>query len=1575
MSNKMFAGRLIGMFVFFIGLTMGALGDELYGCLTVTQVPLIDGENKDACWQDAVWGADFTVLGKTNQAPDQTRFALCVDKSNLYFFAVCNDRNAENIKALHKTGNGNVWRDECVELFLDPGTGGNKTAHLTFNPLGACDLMWNDDNESFPENMIKSAAKQTTSGWQVEAAIPFKDIGVADLQAVERWTINLAREHRHIGERKEQYSSWVYIPQGGFFTPQRFCGMRLLKKDEIKSRQMATPVKPDESLLNKKILIENPVFSPDQNGKLMSWEVAGQAQWSEEVALGGRYIITLSMEGDAVCQKAGPLPISGADYTLAVTAKGENGGRLEARLTWLNKEGGQKETSYVISNLTDKTETYTFKDKFPAEADKLGILSLQRPGKQGSVTLYSASLKIAGQASDFIIDVSAGKPDILAPEVWPVGNPAATPHIKWADPFAGKKLHAAIIMEILEREAIELAQRLEMDYDIIHAPGDNNCYAFHAGQVMSNFCGKGRNYDVIIVAADDIVSDEFADRILACVEQGAGLLYITPYPSRNINEWHDKPLAPAALRLQKILPAVKPLNEMQDHNVLKNLPLTGTSTNRNEPTDIKGIGVGNYGKGKIVQLEYAEGTRGLLPAALTTGKWDSKENHQWWEYGWALLVRSLVWVAGYEPAVGIERMTVQGNTVEVKFGGKVENMQAEVLWTSKKGELTEPIANQKPNGLKCLAYSKHELKPDQTAMSIPVPKSISCYGGIHFCNVILRDEKGQAIDFGVAPLMVESPVKIIAVSIIGPQKEYYNFYQVGSTVTAKVNVVAGKQGNFRIQSMLVDAFDRVSWQESKNVALQQGNNSMTLSVSVSRTLLSNLTRLVVAIQNEEGLTMAGEATNIFVHGADQARRNDFLLGVYSTSEFMIGEYRSCLDALMDEVGADLITRRVSLYGKLCIKLYLGGDSGIWQGAPATSSNETRYAHNIRKNCFNNPSNISEAVKIALRQADRTSFIDGIGVTIADEVTICSHCDPRDYCYCSICREGFKQYAQTMYGTIERANREWGTSFAGWSTIQPSTLVEIQKGKMTNYSLWVDYKFYMEQSFLNAYKTVRDTLVEKHPEMAADGATPLGFGNPVWHGPLMGENYYTWAKEEHFLLKYFCMVNILAYKSFNKQARYATWFGYSSNIPTVTWQPWWFAFNQGDMMVWWTDFGNYPLRRGYGHLALFSLQGSHTPRSLALKESCYDLLHGIGQIIRGSDVVKRQVALLHSQPSLYVAYAAGLGSASAVFEFRNLVRNAGYEFDFVQDEGGKTKLKDYQALVLPCTVAMSEETQKVVADFAERGGTVLADVVPGRWDDHGKPFEGGGLLENLLKRAEAQNPTGASKKLLSEVPCGKGRLICLNTNPQLKRHGELIRDLLDKAGLDKMAMVETKGSYETYGFQKGLCRYLGVIGIGEGEGVAGKIIREAQKEADAMTIRLKEKAHLYDVRAKKYLGYTDTITTEAYREKGQFYAVMPYQINGVEAKCEFDEKGREFWYEAQVKVSDGPVQDQVLRVDVTAPDGVPVRWYSGNFWTKGGKLEMRVPMALNDKPGNWKINITDVVSGESAEKTFIAKELY
>ena len=53
---------------------------------------------------------------------------------------------------------------------------------------------------------------------------------------------------------------------------------------------------------------------------------------------------------------------------------------------------------------------------------------------------------------------------------------------------------------------------------------------------------------------------------------------------------------------------------------------------------------------------------------------------------------------------------------------------------------------------------------------------------------------------------------------------------------------------------------------------------------------------------------------------------------------------------------------------------------------------------------------------------------------------------------------------------------------------------------------------------------------------------------------------------------------------------------------------------------------------------------------------------------------------------------------------------------------------------------------------------------------------------------------------------------------------------------------------------------------------------------------------------------------------------------------------------------------VLRVDVVDPAGARVRAYSGNVLLGGATASWRLPFALNDAVGSWRVRVTDVLTG-------------
>jgi hypothetical protein len=62
----------------------------------------------------------------------------------------------------------------------------------------------------------------------------------------------------------------------------------------------------------------------------------------------------------------------------------------------------------------------------------------------------------------------------------------------------------------------------------------------------------------------------------------------------------------------------------------------------------------------------------------------------------------------------------------------------------------------------------------------------------------------------------------------------------------------------------------------------------------------------------------------------------------------------------------------------------------------------------------------------------------------------------------------------------------------------------------------------------------------------------------------------------------------------------------------------------------------------------------------------------------------------------------------------------------------------------------------------------------------------------------------------------------------------------------------------------------------------------------------------------------------------------------------------------------PAARHVLRLEVIDPAGKVIPHYSGNVLFGGKAVSRALPLALNDSPGAWRIRVTDVLGGGTAE---------
>ncbi len=140
---------------------------------------------------------------------------------------------------------------------------------------------------------------------------------------------------------------------------------------------------------------------------------------------------------------------------------------------------------------------------------------------------------------------------------------------------------------------------------------------------------------------------------------------------------------------------------------------------------------------------------------------------------------------------------------------------------------------------------------------------------------------------------------------------------------------------------------------------------------------------------------------------------------------------------------------------------------------------------------------------------------------------------------------------------------------------------------------------------------------------------------------------------------------------------------------------------------------------------------------------------IGPVMRGAEWMHDGVALYYSHPSIQLGWildaeAHGktwinrdgdhrLGASHLVRQaWENMLRDSGIQYNHLSyvDVIQTGVPAEYQTLILPAALCLSDVEAAAIETFCRRGGTVIADYLPGVWDQHGRGRSGGGALDQL-----------------------------------------------------------------------------------------------------------------------------------------------------------------------------------------------------------------------------------------------------
>ncbi|MGC9317599.1 MAG: carbohydrate-binding family 9-like protein, partial [Armatimonadota bacterium] len=597
-------------------------------CTRAARPPAIDARTADACWQGAMVATDFSVLGSggTQRAFRQTTVRAAWDDDALYLHAICLEPDPATITAEVTTRDGETWMEDAVEVFLQPEPASAEYFHFIVNALGTL----YDERTTDPSYNARArvAARIGDAAWEVEMAIPWRDLPGGAPRPGDVWGFNVGREHRPA--EPTEWSTWSPLEEGlkKFGVPEgfgrlRFSGAPAAGTDARRVSALELPAG----------LLENPGFVPGEQ-EVPGWRLSTHTQHSEIVPMSRHY--ALHNDGDyGIASQALDVPVEAGDIFTVMSVVRAGGGATAGIAVVQEMEDGSPDDLYPYFNLEvgDDFELQVGRIVVDSGARRLRSANLYRANRTGWVEyawvqVFRGAVGLGGIQE---ARKCTGSDERGLGEAWP------TPALKAFNPLPGEPLRALIFIGEFQRDAAELAQRLEMDYDLVYCPtyrGSgrvDHCVAFDASAIERRLAAGG--HDVIILAGRPS-EPSVVHSIAAAVERGVGLVSVEPLAGGDAAK-------PEVLdELLGRLPD-EPLAHGELAEVLGGLSAEVISATSGGAKVLESLSVGTIGEGRAARLRWSEEVSGLVPFREGT--------NQYWEYRWAALARSILWAADRLP--------------------------------------------------------------------------------------------------------------------------------------------------------------------------------------------------------------------------------------------------------------------------------------------------------------------------------------------------------------------------------------------------------------------------------------------------------------------------------------------------------------------------------------------------------------------------------------------------------------------------------------------------------------------------------------------------------------------------------------------------------------------------------------------------------------------------------------------------------------------------------------------------------------------------------------------------------------
>jgi len=838
-----------------------------------------------------------------------------------------------------------------------------------------------------------------------------------------------------------------------------------------------------------------------------------------------------------------------------------------------------------------------------------------------------------------------------------------------------------------------------------------------------------------------------------------------------------------------------------------------------------------------------------------------------------------------------------------------------------------------------------------------------------------------------------------------------------------------------------DSFGRLLVRTSEPLAATETSPaSVSIQIEVPNVVVMRH-HLGVSVRDAKGQTYFGQASFVFkppagwdeyqpfIYQKHPPHRLGFIRDAYVTNNLWYGSNPSVPEYMVDanfRWYVENVSVPVLAPYHRWHEDHIGDVEYLFKRARSRFNADRSLLNLQRTPCLSQETTLELLERCAMFPARNMAAYRPVWYSLTDEPGIGGQAAESGFCFSPECREAFVAWLGKRYPSLEALNSEWGTDYKDWRDVRGWTPDEIFARQTDNFAPWCDHTDFMDDVLMNAYAVGMKKIQEFDP-----GAY-VGLGGGQGPVAVGGWDYWKITQTLNCAEPYYIASNWELMRSFNPDFRVVSITGGGD---TMSKHHRWFGFVHNDYgsLMWDND------------MTFVDDDGKYDQQGTESAKWHKELTGGLARQYLPAPRIDDPIAIYESQAAMRVHWVLHVRQYGQKWTDRRsyhertdnpfgrvreawvkLVEDAGLQYkmlapqqvvaDGLQFYDPQTH-KGFKLLILPRVVALSADEAEAIRRFVQAGGTVIADAMPGLFDEHGKRLPAGRLDELFGVSRSADQPitmigdvasgvgdfkllepmlqVGEGKPMQPDAPLamvqrevGKGRTCYMNLDiidyHRWRLHpGEeaTTRDLMNPIlyqalGKDRRTprfaatdgtvptglevTVKDLGQVRIVALQRNPQLMISELGPMEYQSNEG-FEKPIEVNLDVNLPGERRTFFYRDMRTGEQLDEGETVRLTVIPFEPRILSVWPNDPG--EFTCHAPasiQRGQPL----NIAVTPGSTQAKefVYNLEATGPDGKQRMLYRSNHALDGRGGQITVPLAVNDPPGEWTFAIREALTG-------------